>query len=707
RLKKIVSRVTMQRKKEFMTRLQSYWTLKRQSRNGVPLLRRLQSHLQSQRSAEQRENDEKNSALKEQLKYWQRLRQDLERARLLIELIRKREKLKREQIKVQQAVLEMQLTPFLVLLRRSLEQLQERDTNNIFAEPVSIEEVPDYLDYIKKPMDFSGMRARLEAHGYCTLDDFENDFDLIVANCMQYNSKDTIFYKAAVRLRDQGGAILRQARRQAEKIGFDYATGMHLPTAPLLIEPPVLKWEEVDNLLLAENRVHMSLEEQLRELLEKLDLTTSMRLGGARSRRAKLLRKEINVVRRKMSTHHEGTRRGSSGSGGGAQQRSNGELCSPVTRTRANGVGEEAASTAAATTPPAIGADGNKATVRDWKLDPVRLRLRRAPSPQTQRLRSPRPCRTSAGAPQCSSLASAEGARGEAPAVQAGTRTPTRARTAPKAGRERETPPPTPPPMPFPPPPTRERTELHPHVEIRGSGNVASTGVVPSTGLSNGYENGSDGEEPRSNHSEMHRLSCGSDSDSGSSFNSSDHSSGSEKKNGQGKRGHGPDDGTIENGDLPAFSDPEAQCGRGKKGLGKSTDVDTPMEPLDLVWAKCRGYPSYPALIIDPKIPREGFYHNSVPIPLPPMDVLTLGEAMAAEAGESLFLVLFFDNKRTWQWLPRSKLMPLGIEESLDKLKMMEGRKSNIRKSVQIAYDRAMTHRSRVQGENSDSSDVE
>lgn len=51
------------------------------------------------------------------------------------------------------------------------------------------------------------------------------------------------------------------------------------------------------------------------------------------------------------------------------------------------------------------------------------------------------------------------------------------------------------------------------------------------------------------------------------------------------------------------------------------------------------------------------------------------------------------------QWLPRSKLVPLGVDQELDKEKMLEGRKSNIRKSVSVAYSRAMQHRSKVQGD--------
>lgn len=120
-----------------------------------------------------------------------------------------------------------------------------------------------------------------------------------------------------------------------------------------------------------------------------------------------------------------------------------------------------------------------------------------------------------------------------------------------------------------------------------------------------------------------------------------------------------------------------------------------PLEPLDLVWAKCRGYPWYPALIINPKMPKTGYFHNGVPIPVPPDDVL----ALQKNYDEPVFLVLFFDNKRTWQWLPRAKLEPLGVNSDLDQAKLVESKKPTDRKAVKKAYEKAILHRCRVTGE--------
>lgn len=50
RLNKICTGVPVQRKNQFMQRLHNYWLLKRHSRNGVPLIRQLHSHLQVQQT---------------------------------------------------------------------------------------------------------------------------------------------------------------------------------------------------------------------------------------------------------------------------------------------------------------------------------------------------------------------------------------------------------------------------------------------------------------------------------------------------------------------------------------------------------------------------------------------------------------------------------------------------------------------------------
>ena len=53
-------------------------------------------------------------------------------------------------------------------------------------------------------MDFGTMRKKVETFQYTTLDEFEQDFYCVWHNATIYNQKDTIYYRAAIRIRDAG-----------------------------------------------------------------------------------------------------------------------------------------------------------------------------------------------------------------------------------------------------------------------------------------------------------------------------------------------------------------------------------------------------------------------------------------------------------------------------------------------------------------------
>ncbi|XP_016067192.1 PREDICTED: bromodomain-containing protein 1 isoform X1 [Miniopterus natalensis] len=733
RLNRIANQVAIQRKKQFVERAHSYWLLKRLSRNGAPLLRRLQSSLQSQRSTQQRENDEEIQAAKEKLKYWQRLRHDLERARLLIELLRKREKLKREQVKVEQMALELRLTPLTVLLRSVLDQLQDKDPARIFAQPVSLKEVPDYLDHIKQPMDFATMRKRLEAQGYRSLPEFEEDFDLIVDNCMRYNAKDTVFYRAAVRLRDQGGVVLRQARRQVDSIGFEEASGVHLPERPAAAPRRPFSWEDVDRILNPANRAHMVLEDQLRELLDKLDLTCSMKSSGSRSKRAKLLKKEIALIRNKLSQQHSQAPPAESGTGGFEEE---GAQLGQETGEEGDKSPPKLEPSDALPLPSNSETNSEPPTLKPVELNPEQSKLFKRVTFDNE---SHSTCTQSAlvtGHPAeptlaCSGDEPAAASAGAEPASDVNRRTSvlfckSKSVSPPKSAKNTETQPTSPQlgtktflSVVLP----RLETLLQPRKRSRstcGDSEVeeGSPGKRLDTGLTNGF-GGLRSEQELGvipGRKAAPRRRCASESSISSSSSPLCDASFSAPKCGRGKpalvRRHTLEDRSeliscIENGNYAKAARIAAEVGQNSMWI--STDAAaSALEPLKVVWAKCSGYPSYPALIIDPKMPRVPGHHNGVTIPAPPLDVLKIGEHMQTKADEKLFLVLFFDNKRSWQWLPKSKMVPLGIDETIDKLKMMEGRNSSIRKAVRIAFDRAMNHLSRVHGEPaSDLSDID
>ncbi|KAL0962778.1 hypothetical protein UPYG_G00345270 [Umbra pygmaea] len=917
RLNTILNQVSVQKKKVFVELALNYWTLKRQARNGLPLIRRLQTSQQCHQkthAAQPKENEEENRALKEQLKEWHRLRHDLERARLLLELIRKREKLKRDEMKLQQSLLEVQLTPFSILLRAVLEQLQEKDQAKIFAQPVNVKEVPDYLDHIKNPMDFSTMRKRIENHVYTNLDAFESDFNLIIFNCMKYNSKDTFFHRAAIRLRDQGGALIRKTRRDIERIGFQKDTGMHLPEPPKMDEPPPFTWDDVDRLLVPANRQHMTLDEQLNELLEKLDLTFSMKSSPSRSKRLKLLKKSINDVRSEMSlrrvshqchyqpspyagpppttsgssspgpppipsgsTHpglppttsgstHSGlppttsgsshpglppttsgsshpglppttsgsshpglppttsgsshpglppttsgsshpglspttsgsshpglppTTSGSSHPGLPPTTSDSSHPGPPPTNSCSSHPGPPPTTSASSTDksnsgvgdvfqtiiqrpddegdqslppklepsdslPPLLNSEDNS---EPPTLKPMHPTPAPSPTPndnpdsmtaQGVQVEQEQPSSASPSPPNtlCNGFPSSQDAlpppEGCESAVATSTpvqppeavnrrtavlfkkcknSSPTKKQVVTAEG-ETQTGGPLPGSKTFlsvviP----RLETLLHPRTSKRthsASGGEEESPVKRiDTGLSNGFvKEDVDEKELKPSRPLEPRRRCASESSisSSGSLLGSTSSILSLPTCGKGKpalvRRNTVDDKSeliacIENGNFARAAKIAAEVGNSNIWMPASA-ATVVLEPLKLVWAKCSGYPSYPALIVDPNMPRMGCQHNGVSIPMPPLDVLRVGEQMQYKNEEKLFLVLFFDNKRSWQWLPKSKMVPLGIDKTIDKIKMMEGRTSSIRKAVQTAFNRAMNHLSIVQDQPvSDMSDVD
>ncbi|KAH9935521.1 uncharacterized protein B0H18DRAFT_976083 [Fomitopsis serialis] len=69
-----------------------------------------------------------------------------------------------------------------------------------FQLPVNADEVPDYYEVIKQPMDFSTMEHKLDTNQYPSLDAFLADAQLVFDNCRIYNPEGTIYYKNSLKL---------------------------------------------------------------------------------------------------------------------------------------------------------------------------------------------------------------------------------------------------------------------------------------------------------------------------------------------------------------------------------------------------------------------------------------------------------------------------------------------------------------------------
>ncbi|XP_043247226.1 bromodomain-containing protein 1-like [Amphibalanus amphitrite] len=731
RVQHLASLIECPRKNHFIQRLLAYWTLKRYSRYGVPLLRRLQVSAKQARRADSGGRDplQDKNEIREQIKYWQRLRQDLEKVRLLCELIRKREKTKRELIKVSERERRLRLAPLQFFLEGVVEQISARDQGGIFAEPVDTDEVTDYLSVISEPMDLSTMARKVRQHEYSSLPQLVADFDLMIQNCLTYNGPATLFYKAGVKLRDAGGAVLRKAAREMEQIGFDSETGLLLTERPpqhdeTLTDEDVL--EQVDQFLSSSYRETMNDEEQMDALLRHLDRVTELRHGGSRVKWTKALRVEISKLRRKKALALTGAtpgrrpapatpatpsqpgghkrRRGHSGSSGSDDDSSDGTE-EPAETASGRSRDPSPHETEPQKSPPAPQKKRARtaATEEGSPADPKSAAGRRTVPGKRGRPSGRRPQARGAstgGGGGSSGGESRDGTEGGGEGSEARPASPSGGRRQGGGGR------PAVGGAASSPAGVNRRTAVlftkkaagmkgSPSPQKKDGRRKSRSG--PSQAAADDQESAGRS-KPSSSGGGPSLASRGSEErDSGDDFQPRHRASFTQYRQGRDVAPGSDEDTASEPDELPP---PGLETGSEDSELDselEDADISSseiPLEPLDIVWAKCRGFPWYPALIIDPKMPRTGYFHNLVPIPVPPEDVL----ALAANHTSPMYLVLFFDAKRTWQWLPRTKLEPLGVDPALDKAKLVESRKANDRKAVKTAYEKAILHQCRVTG---------
>jgi histone acetyltransferase len=100
-------------------------------------------------------------------------------------------------------------------LMKLLELFENHHAAWPFTEPVNTEDVPDYLDIVKEPVDLSLIRDRTASNFYKDREHFKSDLLLMCANCRAYNGPETKWYKCACdlaqfvndKMRDVEGAI--------------------------------------------------------------------------------------------------------------------------------------------------------------------------------------------------------------------------------------------------------------------------------------------------------------------------------------------------------------------------------------------------------------------------------------------------------------------------------------------------------------------
>ncbi|KAJ2259753.1 hypothetical protein GGI01_003443 [Coemansia sp. RSA 376] len=223
-----LNRMSQQQRLRVVTRVGRFWALKRSLRHGAPLLKRLHLTPWTASTSEQLAEEQRQAFVR-------RVRTDLERVRMLVESVRRRERDKLRRARVQVEYLQKVIDPVTPVIKEIIDELADkRDPRGVFSQPpVSNDDAPDYDQLIKEPMDFGTVRRkiadfeyhRLASEDTSVLNLFERDIRLVCTNCMAYNKPTTYYFQLAARVLRHIDRLMASARAQIDNLPIDPDTG--------------------------------------------------------------------------------------------------------------------------------------------------------------------------------------------------------------------------------------------------------------------------------------------------------------------------------------------------------------------------------------------------------------------------------------------------------------------------------------------------
>eukprot|EP00041_Stephanoeca_diplocostata_P031701 m.993187 g.993187 ORF g.993187 m.993187 type:complete len:1261 (-) comp24010_c0_seq2:479-4261(-) len=213
-------------------RIRQYWLLKRRSRSGVPLLRSLKGNTNNFMSL-------RAEAIQKERKKFHYIRRMLEKTRMLVGQVHRRERLKQDVLQNMADVFFMKAMPLRYILNHALDSICRRDVEEVFSDPVDVSQYPSYSSFVTIPVHTSLMRQRLHSGHYDTFAKFVKDFQLMCENCMKFNGDPNSWYhQYALDMLHAGNAILEATGELLGAVPMDPVSGAllkvdHDPVSPI------------------------------------------------------------------------------------------------------------------------------------------------------------------------------------------------------------------------------------------------------------------------------------------------------------------------------------------------------------------------------------------------------------------------------------------------------------------------------------------